>query len=115
MPYYLFCRALELSLKAFLLTKGESMDTLRKHCGHDLAALWRRAEECGILDVIGSLAPNFEGDLAGANNYYKGKAFEYFDFSRWAHSYEDLPPFERFRDEANDVVVQTTKYCFAVS
>jgi hypothetical protein len=114
-PYYLFCRALELVLKAFLLTKGESLDTLKNRYRHDLVKLWRKARECGILEEIGSRPPEFEDHVASANRYYKGKAFEYFDFRRWAHGYEDLPPFERFRDEVNDVVVQTKKYCFAVS
>lgn len=114
-PYYLFCRALELVLKAFLLTKGESLDALKKRYGHDLVALWSRAKECGLLDVIDLRTSEFEADLVNANHYYKGKAFEYFDFRRWAHGFEGLPPFERFRDQVNDLVVRTKKYCFAVS
>ncbi|MBS9405656.1 hypothetical protein KG088_18890 [Halomonas sp. TRM85114] len=114
-PYYLFCRALELALKAFLLTKGESLDSLKKKYRHDLVKLWRKAQLYGILEAIDFRSPGFENHIVSANKYYKGKTFEYFDFRRWAHGYEDLPPFECFRDEVNKVVVQIKKHCFAVS
>jgi hypothetical protein len=89
-PYYLFCRALELILKAFLLAKHRPLDELKKSYGHDLQALWRAATEQGILDVVGICDPDFSIDLQSANSYYKGKAFEYFDFRRWAHGYQDF-------------------------
>lgn len=114
-PYYLFCRALELSLKAFLLSKQHPLDELKKKYGHDLEALWRAATRDGILGVLGNLDPDFESDLESANSYYKGKAFEYFDFRRWARGYPDLPPFARFRDEAKRVVEKTKEYCFSVA
>jgi hypothetical protein len=114
-PYYLFCRALELVLKAFLLAKHHSLDELKKKYGHDLEALWRAATKEGILDIIGASDPHFESDLQSANSYYKGKAFEYFDFRRWAHGYPDLPPFARFRDDIRRIVEKTKGYCFSVS
>lgn len=114
-PYYLFCRALELILKAFLLAKHRPLDELKKSYGHDLQALWRAATQQGILDVVGTCDPEFEIDLQSANSYYKGKAFEYFDFTRWAHGYEDLPPFARFRDETKRIVEKTKEYCFSVA
>lgn len=39
-PFYLFCRALELALKAFLLAKNRPLDELKAIYGHDLEALW---------------------------------------------------------------------------
>ena len=35
-PYYLCCRAIELSLKSFLLGKGVTKKMLKKKLGHDL-------------------------------------------------------------------------------
>jgi hypothetical protein len=114
-PYYLFCRALELILKAFLLAKHRPLDELKDRYGHDLEKLWRGANDCRLSEVLGTWAPYFEADLASANSYYKGKAFEYFDFRRWAHGYEGLPPLGRFRDEVRGIVDKTKKFCFDVS
>ena len=42
-PYYLYCRALELILKAFLQLQGHKLSELRKKkYGHNLEALWER-------------------------------------------------------------------------
>jgi hypothetical protein len=116
-PYYLFCRALELILKAYLLAEDPSLNEqkLKKSYGHDLEALWREAKKHRLMMVLGASSTDFERDLKNANAYYKAKAFEYFDFSRWAHNYEDLPPFARFRDEVERIVEETKKYCVAVS
>lgn len=114
-PYYLFCRALELILKAFLLAKHRPLDELKDRYGHDLEALWAGAKNHGLLEVLGTCGSDFETDLRNANSYYKGKAFEYFDFRRWAHGYEGLPPVARFRDEIKRIVEKTKEYCFSVA
>ena len=114
-PYYMFCRALELILKAFLLTKDRTPDELKNRYGHDLEKLWQEASDLGFSAVVGACAPSFEADVASANSYYKGKAFEYFDFRRWAHGYQGLPPLPRFRDEIRKIVEKTKKFCFDVS
>lgn len=114
-PYYMFCRALELILKAFLLAKDRSLDELRSRYRHDLEKLWREANDLGLSAVVGTYAPSFEADLASVNSYYKGKAFEYFDFRRWAHGYQGLPPLDTFREEVGKIVEKTKKFCFDVS
>jgi hypothetical protein len=114
-PYYLFCRALELILKAFLLAKHRTLDELKNRYRHDLEKLWREANQLALSEVVGTCAPFFEADLASVNSYYKGKAFEYFDFRRWAKGYEGLPPLDRFRDEVKKIVDKTKKFCFDVS
>lgn len=115
-PYYLFCRALELILKAYLLAQNVAdEEKLKKRFGHDLERLWREAKDHGIMGILGASGPHFEADLTSANTYYKGKVFEYFDFGRWAHNYQNLPPFERFRDEVKRIVEETKRHCFAVS
>jgi hypothetical protein len=114
-PYYLFCRALELILKAFLLAKYRPPVELKRPYGHDLEALWAAAKNYGLLAVLGTYGPDFENDLHQANLYYKGKAFEYFDFGRWAHGYDGLPPLARFRDEIKRIADKTKAYCFSVA
>ncbi|RME99350.1 MAG: hypothetical protein D6772_07865 [Bacteroidetes bacterium] len=61
------------------------------------------------------ISSDFQSDLSMANSYYKGKAFEYFDFSRWAHGYEDLPLLERFKDDTNEIITKAKRYWFSVS
>jgi hypothetical protein len=114
-PYYMFCRALELILKAFLLAKHRSLDELKSRYRHDLEKLWREANGLGLSAVVGTCTQSFEADLASANSYYKGKAFEYFDFRRWAHGYQGLPPLDTFQEEVRRIVEKTKKFCFDVS
>ena len=114
-PYYLMCRALELILKAYLLAEHRQIDELKNQYGHNLNKLWSEANKCGLSDILGTYSLNFEADLTNANSYYQGKAFEYFDFSRWAHGYEDLPPLDRFKEEIQNIIEKTKKYCFSVS
>ena len=114
-PYYLMCRSLELILKAYLLAEHWPIEKLKNQYGHNLDKLWSAAISCGLSNILGTYSPNFEEDLTNANLYYKGKAFEYFDFSRWAHGYENLPPLGRFKNETQRIIEKTKKYCFLVS
>ncbi len=110
-PYYLYCRALELILKAFLLAKGHGVDELRKRFGHNLKRLWKAARKDGLADAVPELPSDIENVLAQANQYYKNKAFEYFDFKRWAHSYEGLPPLDQLGDSIAALIEQLKPYC----
>ncbi len=115
-PYYVLCRALELILKAFLLAKGIGQEQLRRRpFGHNLEALWRAAKSKGLMDVVSALPGSFEPHLAMANSYYKGKGFEYFDFSRWAHSYADLPPLDRLEGYTMQLIADIKPYCLEVA
>lgn len=112
--YYLCCRALELSLKAFLLTKGQTAKELKDKLGHDLEKLWVEANSRGLGQIVGGLSPQFEADLKDANHYYKGKAFEYFDFTKWAHGYKGLPELGRFKGACSALVPAVKDHCFSV-
>ena len=46
---FLVGQSIELSLKSFLLFKGESLRRLRTHYGHDLHRALRKAKEYGLL------------------------------------------------------------------
>lgn len=79
--YFLCCKSIELSLKAFLLTKGVSMSKLksRKWVGHDLERALEEAELRGLLDIV-EVTCQCKEELRKANYYYKSKqGFEYAD------------------------------------
>jgi HEPN domain-containing protein len=78
---FLYCRSIELSLKAFLLTKGVTVSKLRdrkKGIGHDLEAALREAESRGLSDFIEIRGESRE-ELRKANDYYLAKGLEYAD------------------------------------
>lgn len=114
--YYLHCRALELILKAFLLAKGMGLKKLKsKKYGHDLEALWEAAVSRGVNEVVPKLSDSFENHLAMVNSYYDDKAFEYFDFTRWANGYSGLPPLDIIDGYATDLIAGIKPYCLKVS
>lgn len=78
--YYLYCRSLELALKAYLLAKGISKKKLKNKFRHDLKKTLRKAESLGLGDEV-SLSDEQRDHLALANAHYKSKAFEYFEVS----------------------------------
>ena len=110
-PYYLYCRALELILKSFLLLKGHRLSKLKKKYGHNLKALWKAARKDGLADAVPEMPPDIENVLLLANTYYKGKAFEYFDFSRWMHGYEGLPELDQLADSTAMLIEKLKPYC----
>lgn len=78
---FLYCRSIELSLKAFLLTKGVPVSTLKytkKGIGHDLEAALREAESRGLSDFI-EIGGESREELRKANDYYLAKGLEYAD------------------------------------
>jgi hypothetical protein len=77
-PYYLYCRSIELALKAFLLARGATKPEIAsKKLGHNLLPLLAKAKELGLGSAIGVL-PEWEHELEQADKLYADKAFEYF-------------------------------------
>lgn len=77
-PYYLYCRSIELSLKAFLLAKGHSKQQLASpKLGHSLVALLAAARASG-LEQFARIESTWEQELACADDQYIKKDFEYF-------------------------------------
>jgi hypothetical protein len=90
-PYYLYCRALELSLKAYLLAKGLSKKELKKKSlGHNLERILNRAEYYGLLSIV-QVMDEERQELLKANNYYADKDFEYANVSKIVRGYPELP------------------------
>lgn len=115
-PYYLVCRSLELSLKAFLLAKGVSKEKLkdRRSLGHDLEKVLGKAISLGIDEFV-SLLPSYKVELAKANKYYASKGFEYFKIVKAATGYRDLPEINVLSDFATHLVDKLNEVCLKAS
>lgn len=95
-PYYLYCHAMELAMKTFILVNGyESLDWLKTKGGHNLEVLLRRVEnsitpfttqgEKALLQTLG----------AYYNSSAKDKGFEYINLAMLTsmlRGLSDLPP-----------------------
>ncbi len=88
-PYYLCCRSLELSVKAYLLKRGVTVNELKK-LGHDLLRNLTKAQSIGLSGIL-TITPAEQCELTKANAYYAKKDFEYGHLARLVKGYPDLP------------------------
>jgi len=110
-PYYLICRSMELVLKAFLLAKGLPKEKLKeRNLGHDLEKALKKAISLG-LDKVVSITPQHEEEIRKANNYYASKGFEYFEVTRAATGYPNLPDLRGLSDFASLLVIKLKPLC----
>lgn len=113
-PYYLYCRSIELSLKSFLLGKGVTKRILKEKLGHDLMKILKRARKGEISDLI-KLSAAQENCLRKANEYYASKGFEYFELAKAIRGYHDRPALKELDGIADDLVSKLKKYCMDVA
>jgi len=84
--YYLYGHSLELALKSYLHTKGESIETLKK-LGHNLEGLLNKCISHGIKESL-DIDDDYIRVVKGINRYYSTKEFEY--MTRTMKSYPRL-------------------------
>jgi len=109
-PYYLLCRSIELSLKAYLLLKGYKIKYLKTKIGHNLKKLLKKAKELNIEEVI--TIPTEESDnIFKANLYYEKKGFEYFFVIDAFTGYKELPDIELLRSVSTRLVEKLYQPC----
>ncbi len=78
-PFFLYCRSIELLLKAFLLARGLPKAELKKRqLGHNLANLLVKARQFGLHEFT-EVTANEESLLMLINPAYSGKELEYFN------------------------------------
>jgi len=82
--YFLWGRTVELVLKSFLLTKGQTVAELKREFGHDLNSLLRDANLRGISKLIGLNAIDI-GIIKVLNLDYLSKRFEYREIGATYH------------------------------
>jgi HEPN domain-containing protein len=74
---FLYCRSIELSLKAFLLATGDTVKDV-KDFGHSLLRLLRKANVRGF-DAFVAISAQEEGIIRSVNPDYVGQRLAYFD------------------------------------
>ena len=72
------CRALELSLKAYLLAKRVDINKIKYNLRHDLRKILKKSKELQLLSVIEISDLEIE-HVKKANDWYARKGFEYFE------------------------------------
>ena len=113
-PYYLYCRSIELCLKSFLLAKGVSKVTLKKKLGHNLEKNINKAESLGLSDVV-VIATQHRKELKKANEYYVSKGFEYFEVLKAVTGYRNLPDLSLLSDLASLLVSKLESVCMSAA
>jgi hypothetical protein len=115
-PYYLYCRSIELSLKSFLLVKGVPNITLknRNTLGHNLEKNLKKAESLGLSDVI-VITTQHRMELKKANEYYASKGFEYFKVVKALKGYKDLPDLSVLSNLASLLVSKLEPVCLSAA
>ena len=73
---FLVGQAVELALKAFLLSQGVSLSTLRKDYGHELHRALRKAKELGFKPLL-QLTEEEKNVLALLDELYSSKQLQY--------------------------------------
>lgn len=91
--YFLVAHAIELGLKAYLLTLGQDEKALRR-IGHDLGKALNKALEMGLRDVS-SFRPDEEDCVRWINEHYWRKDLEY-----PTTGFKSFPPFSCLTDFA---------------
>ncbi len=110
-PYYLYCRCLELGLKAFLLLKGVTKQELkRKSLGHNLVAIVAKAESLGLSEYL-IITAEEKTELSKANDYYENKDFEYVNILKVVKGYPLLPDIQLLDKLAEKIVGSLREVC----
>ena len=104
----LYCRSIELALKAFLLAKGLTKKELKsRKLGHDLVALSGKAKKMGLDDYL-VVNREWEINLSNANDYYYKKDFEYFNV---AFQYYGLPSLDELNEYSKGLLKSIRQVC----
>lgn len=92
-PYYLYCRSIELSLKAFLFHNTVSLQTLKnKNYGHNLKNLLTESKKHNLSKFL-NITNLEKKELQKASLLYDNpnKAFEYSRVMDAVRGYKDFP------------------------
>ena len=110
---FLYCKSIELALKAFLLAKNVPIGKLksRRLVGHNLERALEEAELKGLTDIV-EVAYNHKEELRKANHLYKEKMFEYFDNYELAVEVADFPNLSVLSEFASMLVEKLERLCF---
>jgi hypothetical protein len=109
-PYFLFCRSIELALKAFLLARGETVKDLKKKVNHNLVRVLGDADGAG-LGHYAVLSAMDRAEIKKANKYYSKKGFEYCVVMDAVTGYRELPSLVVLKDIAQRLAENLRSVC----
>lgn len=114
--YYLICRSLELSLKAYLLANGVTRKEIRnqKQLGHNLEKILQKAIDLNLYS-ISPISVKQEKEIKKANSWYARKGFEYFELQNIVDGKETLPDLIVLVEIAEKLTVDLKPLCLSVS
>lgn len=115
-PYFLYSKSIELSLKAYLLSKKFPKKELgSRGINHDLEKALSEAKLMQIEKLIAFTLKD-EETIKKANSYYKSKGFEYCEkaeiISKAMNGYPDLPDLNCLENLATKLVINLEEHCF---
>jgi len=112
-PCFLYCKSIELSLKAFLLAENVPVTKLKgkRSVGHNLERALEEAELQGLFDIV-EIPRQYKEELRKANYYYVEKAFEYVDNYKVMMMRVDLPSLKVLFEFASILVEKLEKVCY---
>lgn len=102
-PYFLYCRTIELGLKAFLLAKGKNLKYVKDSVGHDLTLGLKNARLNNLDDIVETTDIEKE-QIEVANKYYKTKGFEYFFVSNHITGLKGLPKLDTLKEYSHKLL-----------
>lgn len=112
-PYFLYCRSIELVLKAFLLGNGVPMKDLpkKKLYWHYLDKILKKAQDLGLSKFV-NITPEQEEEILKANKYYAyNKGFEYFKVIKAVKAYPELPDLLLLEKIASELLTYLESFC----
>lgn len=113
--YYLICRSLELSMKAYLLASGVSRDQLKiKGLGHDLDKILLKSKDLGLSSIV-SITDEEYNNIIKANRWYVRKGFEYFELKNIVESRSTLPDINVLERLAHQLIIKLEPFCLEAS
>lgn len=113
--YYLICRSLELSMKAYLLASGVSRDQLKKRSlGHDLDKILLKSKDLGLFSIV-SITDEEYDNIIKANRWYVRKGFEYFELKNIVEGRSTLPDINVLDRLANQLIIKLEPFCLKAS
>jgi hypothetical protein len=103
-PYFLYCRTIELGLKAFLLAKGKTPNWVREKLWHDLTKALMIARQYSLDEFVTTTSRD-ETQIMIANKYYEAKGFEYFFVLNHVTGLKDLPDLLSLKNYAKKLLI----------
>lgn len=102
---FLYCRTIELGLKAYLLAKGKNLVYIKKSVGHNLTIGLKNARQNSLDDIIETTDIEQE-EIEKANKYYNAKGFEYFFVINHITGLTELPKLEVLKEYSKKLLIK---------